>query len=164
MQVFDPIEDTHALHQIEAALARLMPTALSQGAQLDIEEMIDELAGPESKKVVKLISKLGTKYWQIGGGIAAAIAALCALFPIANRSSGLNDIAVSAPKQVLLSKSDCVKASTNEGRRESSDGSVVQEFGVDNVSVSSMLDIPSGMEIHFNEMSCATLIVPVSRY
>jgi hypothetical protein len=163
MQAFDPIEDTLAIHPVEAALARLMPTALSQGAQLDIEEMIDELAGPESKKVVKLISKMETKHWQIGGGIAAAIIALCALFLMVDYSHRSKAIAASPPYQVL-SKSERVNSKTNEVRRESPDGSVVQESGIDTELVSSLQDAESGMKIDFSEMICATLIVPVSRY
>lgn len=153
-----------ALDPIEVVLARLMPTALSQGCQFEIEAMIDELAGPESKKVVKLTSKLETKHWQIGGGIAAAIAALCALFPMADRSSGPNAIAVSPPEQVLLSKSDRVKASTNEGRRESPDGSAVQAFGVDTVLDCSVRDTASGMVVQVSQVSEDTLFVPVSTF
>ena len=56
---------------VEVVLARLMPPALRQDCQNELEAMIDELAGPE------VIPDNASKGWLvrcvIGGGIAAAI-------------------------------------------------------------------------------------------
>ena len=73
---------------IETILARLMPPALSQDCQSELEEMIDELAGPLPEKVVAISSGRSWSRWMAVAGIAAALAGLLAVFPLNHGSSG----------------------------------------------------------------------------
>jgi hypothetical protein len=154
MQVFDPIEDTHALHQIEAALTRLMPTALSQGAQLDIEEMIDELAGCEAQPAAKRFFPRTTMSWMRNGGIAAAFCACSLLYSQANADICWDSV---------TPESDIEEMSL-EGMREGDDGSALEALSLDKERTSIVLDKWSGMMIQVSEKSEETLLTPVSAF
>lgn len=153
---------------IEAILARLMPPALSQGRQLEIEAMIDELAGPVAENVVRISGKAGTRRWLVGGGIAAAIGALCALLPMVDRS--LEPMVVanlpqeSTPKLVLVSESDRVESVTDEGWQDDADGVAMQTLRMNLVGENRLRDEASGMVVQISEPREEILLMPISTF
>lgn len=64
--------------ELESALARLMPPALSPRAQEDIESMLDQLANSQARPG----SHVSAQRWFLGAGIAASIGALISLWPL----------------------------------------------------------------------------------
>ncbi len=142
------------LNEIEAALSRLMPPALSQGCQLEIEAMIDELSGPESEQIVPIASN--HRRW-IAPSIAAAVAALCAALPLVRHTapsvSGTSLVSsISQPNGVVLvSESDRVQSVTDEGWQETSDGAVGHAVSFSAVGESRVMDEETGMLITIYE-------------
>ncbi|NJM38086.1 MAG: hypothetical protein HC845_09650 [Akkermansiaceae bacterium] len=142
------------IHEIEAALSRLMPPALSQGCQLEIETMIEELAGPEPQQIVQISSN---HRWWIASGIAAAVAALCAALPLVRQtppSISESLVSNSAPEPngvVLVSESDRVQSVTDEGWQETSDGAVGHAVSFSAVGESRVMDEETGMLITIYE-------------
>jgi hypothetical protein len=153
---------------VEAILARLMPPALSQGAQFDIEAMIDELAGPEAENVVRISGKAGMKRWLVGSGIAAAIGVLCALLPMVDRSSepkvASNLPHQSAPGLVLVSESDRVESMTEEGWQDDSEGVAMQTLRMSLVGENRLRDEASGMVVQISEPREEILLMPISTF
>ncbi|MEO7099798.1 MAG: hypothetical protein ABI162_10585 [Luteolibacter sp.] len=153
--------------EIEAALARLMPPALSQGCQLEIEAMFDELAGPE---VVMEMPVAGRSYqrWVMVGGIAAAVAAVAAIFPITNSAvaplaKALS--AVDAPSGlVLVGESDRVESMTDEGWQENSDGAAVHAVRLNVVAENSLQDKETGIIMRVSEPREEILLTPISAF
>lgn len=87
---------------IETVLARLMPPALRQDCQMHIEEMIDELAGHEPANVVDISSGRWLARCLTGGGIAAAIGALIAIFPMTGGKDNKVIAEATAPDRDLV--------------------------------------------------------------
>ncbi len=134
------------IKSIEAALSRLMPPALSQGCLEEIETMIDELAGPEPEKIVSISSH----HWSIGLGIAAAIGAVCAIFPMTQRTLESPMAAIPLPGFVLVSESDRVQSVTDEGWQEYPDGSAMHAVSFSAIEESKVLDEETGMIVQIS--------------
>jgi hypothetical protein len=152
---------------VESILARLMPPALSENGQAEIEEMIDELAGPVPQQVVAISSGKWLARLSAGGGIAAAIGLLGALY--------LGDKTVPEPKQgamvqemasglILVSESDRVESMTDEGLRENADGSAMRALRLKAVEKNQVLDEESGIVIEISEPREEILLTPVSEF
>lgn len=146
---------------IETILARLMPPALSQEGQFEIEAMIDELAGPEAGNVVR-----GTTRWIIGAGIAAAVAALFAVIPVIRTDSrvAVNSPRESGPGLVLVSESNRIESMTDEGWREDSDGSAMHALRLNVVAENRMRDEETGMVVQISEPREEMLLMPISAF
>jgi hypothetical protein len=153
---------------VEAILARLMPPALSQDCQYELEAMIDDLAGPEADNVVQISPVNWTARWIIGGGIAAAIGALCAVFPINEKSSELQAAVTPAKESpsgiVLVSESDRIESMTDEGWKEDADGSAIHTVRLNVVGENQMLDEESGMVVRISEPREEVLLMPISSF
>jgi hypothetical protein len=153
---------------IETILARLMPPALSQNCQEEIEAMIGELAGPEPEKVVEISSGRWLVRCLIGGGIAAAIGAVFAIFPVMQESRD-SRVAMSLPQEstsgfVLVSESDRIESMIDEGWREGADGSAMHAMRLSAVEENSVLDEESGMVVKISEPREEILLMPVSAF
>jgi len=146
---------------IETILARLMPPALCQDCQLEIESMIDDLAETLPAKV-REISWLTRSL--IGGGIAAAIGAMCAIFPMAQDPLKPRLAMTSTPEFVLVSKSDRVEAVTDEGWQEDMDGSAVYAVTLSAVEENNLRDEESGMVVQVSEPREEILLMPISAF
>jgi len=149
---------------IEAALARLMPPALSEDCQFEIEAMIDELAGPEVEEIVEMPVRR-TSRWVIGSGIAAAAAGLLAIFPFVKTTPSHATAAVSeeAPGLVLIGESDRVEAMTDEGWRDS-DGSAMHAVRLNVVAENSLRDEETGITMRISEPREELLLTPISAF
>lgn len=151
---------------IETILARLMPPALSDDCQADIEEMVSNLAGPESENVVEISSGKWLVRSLIGGGIAAAIGAMCAIYPLKQRSAEdqVVQVANSAPNGgfVLVSESDRIESVTDEGWRKDSEGSAMHAVRLKTVQENRVRDESSGMVVQISEPREEVLMMPAS--
>ncbi|MCX8496893.1 MAG: hypothetical protein ORN51_11990 [Akkermansiaceae bacterium] len=157
-----------APNPIEEILARLMPPALSQSRQFEIEEMIDELAGPDATTHAPLPSPWWRSRMLIGSGIAAALATLCAFIPsksntpIAQTTHNLSPI--SSSEMVLISESDRIESMTDEGWQDEADGSAMHALRVNAVGQNSLRDEESGMVVQISELREELLLTPISAF
>lgn len=163
MQALDSIEA-----DLQAILARLMPPALSQDGQFEIEAMIDELAGPAAENVVAISSGGRLSRWMIGAGIAAAISAIWAVFPMTHGSSEPH-VAVSPAGEspsglVLVSESDRIESMTDEGWQVDADGSAMHALRLNAVEENSLRDEETGMVVQISEPREEILFMPVSAF
>ncbi len=150
---------------IETILARLMPPALSQDAQVEIDAMIDELAGPEAEKVVGISSGRWLVRAVIGGGIAAAVGAMIAIFPM-NSTSRVSTVLPmpAASELVLISESARIDSMTDEGWQENPDGSAMRALRLNAVEENNVRDEESGMEVLISEAREEILLMPISAF
>ncbi len=153
---------------VETILARLMPPALSQDRQLEIEEMIDELAGPEPANVVAIRRSSYPLRLIAGGGIAAAFGALCALVPVMRNHADVR-VATLLPQPppsglVLLSESDRVESMTDEGWQEDVSGSAMRTMRLSVVEMNSVRDQETGMVVELSEPREEILLLPINSF
>jgi hypothetical protein len=153
---------------IETILARLMPSAVSEDGQLRMEEMIDELAGPEAEKIVPISSGKWIARSLIGGGIAAAIGALCAVFPVIRGASGSPLAGTPTPGSpqgfVIVSESDRIESVTDEGWQEDSEGAAMHSVRFKAVQENNVRDRETGMVVRISEPREEILMMPVSEF
>lgn len=153
---------------IETVLARLMPPALSQDRQLEIEELIDELAGPEPAKIVRFSRASYPLKLVLGGGIAAAIGALCALAPMMRNPAAAPQAQIPPPPPasglVLLSESDRVESVTEEGWRDDASGTTMRATRLNVVEENNVRDKESGMKVRISEPREEILLTPVDSF
>lgn len=152
---------------IETVMARLMPPAMSQQSQMDLEAMIDDLAGPEMSRGVSAARQTGR--WLLGGGIAAALGALLAVFPthkdvetpLAQASMATEGFSSGL---VLLSESDRVESMTDEGWREDASGSALHAVRLNVIKENQLRDEESGMLVQISEPREETLLMPINSF
>jgi hypothetical protein len=148
---------------VETILARLMPAALSQNGQSEIDEMIDDLARPE---VEPISSGLWLGRWMIGGGIAAVAAGLLAALLLLETVSKNPSVAAHQMPAgiVLVSESDRIESMTDEGWQESADGSAMHALRVSAVEENKVRDEESGMVVQISEPREEIFLTPISAF
>lgn len=150
---------------IEAALARLMPTAMSVSGQRSIDEMLDELAAE-----LPAASARRWKYPIIGLGAAATIAALVALPSLLNRPSpGLSFPQIvqaesAQPDMQWLEESERVESMADEGWVSTGEGIAMQAVRVRMVGENTLRDQETGYTVHISEPRSELLLMPVSSF
>jgi hypothetical protein len=157
----------HKPDQIEGILARLMPAAMSDEGQRGIETLLDELEAESPCKASATGSRAfaNPRRWLIGG-IAAALAGVAALIPDWNSTPPV----VAAPERtlppgfVLLSESDRIESSFDEGWVENSDGSAMHALRLSVVGENSIRDQETGIVIQVSEPREEFLLMPVSAF
>jgi hypothetical protein len=157
----------HKPDPIEEILARLMPTAMSEDGQLGIESLIDELAAESPCKASGEGSRSFShpRRW-LAGGIAAAVAGVLAILPVWDSSPPVvasPDLTL-PPEFVLVSESDRIESSTDEGWVENSDGSAMRAMRLSVVEENSILDEETGLVIQVSEPREELLLMPVSAF
>lgn len=155
---------------IETILARLMPPALSGGAQSDIEAMLEDLAAeaPAPAPVV-LLAESPRRNWVYPAAVAASVALLAAVlagvFPkISSESSSAATDGTSVPGVVLVGATGRIESMTDEGWREDSDGSALQALGMNVVEENNLLDSETGIVMKVAETRGELLLMPVSAF
>ena len=153
-------------HHVEDILARLMPPGLTAEGQRGIESMIDDLAGPEN--IVERSPVNWTVRAIIGGGIAAAFGALCAVFPVSESVPSVRPL-TSLPEDgssglVLVSESDRVESMTDEGWSEDLYGSAMHAVRLNVIEENQMRDEESGMIVRISEPREEVLLMPISSF
>ena len=153
---------------VETILARLMPPALSQDCQYELEAMIDDLAGPEAANITEISPVNWTVRWIMGGGIAAAFGALCAVFPIHGLDSGHQGVAglskESSSGLVLVSESDRIESMIDEGWREDASGAAIHAVRLSVVEENQLRDEETGMLVRISEPREEVLLMPVNSF
>ncbi|MDP3851455.1 MAG: hypothetical protein Q8Q59_13180 [Luteolibacter sp.] len=151
----------HMPDPVETILARLMPPALSVSGQREIEAMLDELAGPAVAKIPK---PHRFHFPLIAGGIAAAFAAAAVIFPLAHPLSPSGEAGITSPDIVLVSESDRVESMSDEGWRDSPDGSTMRAMRLNVIEENSLLDEETGIVIQVSEPREELLLMPISTF
>jgi hypothetical protein len=152
---------------MEAILGRLMPPALSGESQAEIENMIDGLAGAEPQKVVPISSGGWIARWAAGGGIAAALGLLGALYMGEKsvqepRNGGL--VQEMSSNLIVVSETDRVESVTDEGLKANPDGSTMRAVRLKAVETNKVLDKESGMIIEIREPREELLLTPINKF
>lgn len=159
----------HKPDPVETILARLMPPALSEAGQRDIEAMLDALAGGSAQSTP---AKTAGGTWirrLLTGGIAAAGVAAALIFPLAS-VPGPASWAARAPageaaaRLVLVGESDRVESMTDEGWQEDADGSTMRAMRLNVVEENSLLDEETGIVMQVSEPREEILLMPVSTF
>lgn len=155
----------HDFQSVETILARLMPSALSETGQREIEAMIDELAATPQTSAPS-----GHPWFRritIGGIAAAGVATAC-IFPMVQRPAALATREVPAkspaPGFVLVSESDRVESMTDEGWLENQDGSTMQATRLSVIEENTLRDVETGIVISISEPREEILLMPVSAF
>jgi hypothetical protein len=156
----------HKPDPIEVILSRLMPRGLSDDGQREIEDMLDELAGPP---VNGAAAKPAYSSWMrrmFAGGIAAAGVTAALVFPWAPAPSPvLASATVGSPARfVLVGESDRIESTTDEGWVEDSDGSAMQALRLSVVAENSIRDEETGIVMQVSEPREEYLLMPVSAF
>ncbi len=150
---------------IENALMRLMPVALSGGVQSEIESQLDELCGDADfagSSVVKFPK------WIATSGIAAALLLGFVFFPRPVKS-GVNTvsrqpISAESPSLVLLNEADRVEQVSDDGLFVDSGGSAIRKVRVRVVGESTVRDEETGIVVKLAEPREEIHLVPVSTF
>ncbi|MFD0894244.1 hypothetical protein KBB96_09535 [Luteolibacter ambystomatis] len=152
---------------IEAALARLMPTAMSVSGQRSIEDMLDALAADlPAAKVVPWYRRP-----VIGLSAAAAIAGILAIPAFLHTGGPARTTAphfAAAPDAdagfQLLSEADRIESMSDEGWIANPDGSIRQAVRVHTIGENTFKDRETGYTVRVSEPRDETLLMPVSSF
>jgi len=156
----------HKPDPVETILARLMPPALSEEGQRDIEAMLDELAGPVAvMPPSKPAAVSWPRRWAIGG-IAAAGVAAALIFPMKPAARPIASAQVQdIPAEFqLVSESDRIESASDAGWLEDSDGSAMQAMRINVVEENNILDEETGIVMKVSEPREEILLMPVSAF
>jgi hypothetical protein len=153
----------HDQPAIENILARLMPPALSEHGQQDIETMLDELA----TEAETAAPRPRRPWWMISGGIAAALAA--GVFVVhfirgSENSSGAMAAAETPDELIVMSESGRVETVTDEGWSESPDGAALRTLRLRVVEENRIFDEQTGIVMNISQPREELLLMPVSAF
>lgn len=152
---------------IEDALSRLMPVALSDRAGEELDEMIDSLSG--NSKVVGFNTAWRGK-WKALGGVAAAVVFTALIFPDRRPDETKLSETVASPdavesaKVVFLAESDRIEEVRDEGLFVDAGGSAVRKLRVRVVEESQVRDEETGIVVMLTEPREEMYMVPVSTF
>lgn len=155
----------HDAKAIESILSRLMPSALSEDGQRDIEMMLDELAGPATSSAPAAQPR--PRLWQLLGGIAAAIVALAVIshsFHPTTPAVTARGMESGLPSFELLGESDRVETIRDDGWRESPEGSAMRAMLLRVIEENRVLDRETGIVMRITEPRDELLLMPVSAF
>ena len=160
---------------VEEMLTRLMPHAMSKGGQVSIEEMLDELMGPEELDELEEVTP--TKATGTGSpakkliplGLAAALGALAVVH--LNDTPEKPAVAVAhempstvAAGMVLIGEEDRVEEMTDDGWVSDPDGTTMQAVRMRVVQENTMRDEETGMVFQLTEPREEMVLIPVTSF
>lgn len=156
---------------IEKALSRLMPVAVSENAQARMNEVLDGLAGDAEVIQITRFDLGKPAKWLTISGIAAAfgVGAYLSIWPKADtvKAAGVVSVSNSIESQselVYLSESDRVEGVSDEGLFVDSGGSAVRKFRIRMIEESQIRDEETGIVVMLTEPREETYMVPVSTF
>jgi hypothetical protein len=150
---------------VEAILVRLMPPALSDAGQRNIENMLDELMVEAPPVITVPVAKPRLGWWL--GGIAAAGILAAWLMPLGTRPGSAPVAAapaVTGPEVVLIGESGRIESMTDEGWQEDTDGAAMQAMRLNVVEEDSILDEETGIVMKISEPREEILLMPVNSF
>ena len=150
---------------IEKALSRLMPAAISEEGKRSLDELIDGLATTE--KVVELPRKSG---WPWAGGIAAAAAAvvialnLPAADPAGPVAALIAEESFEESGIVLLRQTERVEDAEPEGWLSETDGVAHRAWRVRVIDEDRVRDVKTGYEVTVSRPREEVILMPVTTF
>lgn len=157
----------HKLDPIETILARMMPPALSADGQREIEDMLDELAGP-SEEIIPVKAWFSRPWFRgvAAAGIAAAVILALAM-PRLNTTAPVPVVVLeqeAADGVVLVGESGQIKSMSEQGWQENPDGSALRTLRMKVVEENRFLDEETGIVMLVSEPREEYLLMPVSAF
>jgi hypothetical protein len=147
---------------IEAALARLMPVALSDSGERAIHETLDELAAdlPVNRGQTQ-------RGWRIGLGIAAAaIVGAFVVWPSLQAPApavAVLEEEITSPVE-WVSNSDRIESLQDEGRISGTDGDALQAVSLRVVAENTLRDRETGYTLRISEPREELVLMPVTSF
>lgn len=151
--------------EIEKALARLMPAALSEQGKSSLDDLIDGLAGTEQAAVPPRRPGLS---WA--GGIAAAAAAVVVAFnwpspaPLAPAAGPLAGDAAAESGIVLIRQTERVEDAAPEGWLSETDGVAHRAWRVRVIDEDRVRDVETGYEVTVSRPREEVILMPVTAF
>jgi hypothetical protein len=147
---------------IEKALSRLMPAAISEEGKRSLDELIDGLAATD--KVVELPRKSG---WPWVGGIAAAAAAVVIALNLPTADPVGPSVAEEAFEEsgiVLLRQTERVENAEPEGWLSETDGVAHRAWRVRVIDEDRVRDVKTGYEVTVSRPREEVILMPVTTF
>lgn len=153
------MRETDPHDEMEKALMRLMPVALSDSAQAEIETQIDELAGTDH-----LVRHDFSRRAKWLGGIAAAVAVGIYAIPSGTREAMPLVASTADVGMVVLTELDRMESIRDEGLFVDPAGSAVRKMSVRVVGESRIRDEETGIEVTLTEPREEMYLMPISTF
>ena len=153
------MRETDPCDEMEKALMRLVPAALSESAQAEMEARLDELSGHAG------VIRQGFPQWAKWlGGIAAALAIGAFAIPFGSQDAAPLAGVAQDEGMVVLTELDRVENVRDEGLFLDAGGSAVRKMSVRVVGESRILDEETGIEVTLTEPRKEMYLLPVSTF
>lgn len=153
------MRDADPCDEMEKALMRLVPAALSESAQAEMEARLDELSGDA------VVIRQGFPRWAKWlGGIAAASAVGAFAFHSGSQETAPLAGVAQDEGMVVLTELDRVENVRDEGLFVDAGGSAVRKMSVRVVGESRILDEETGIEVTLTEPRKEMYLLPVSTF
>jgi hypothetical protein len=153
------MRETDPHDEMEKALMRLMPAALSDSAQAVIEDRLDELA--DGGEVVRHDFSRWAKW--LGGMAAAAAIGIFASTAGSRNTAPLADTGLE-DGMVVITELDRVENVHDEGLFVDAGGSAVRKMRVRVIGESRIRDAETGIEVTLTEPREEMYLMPVSTF
>jgi hypothetical protein len=174
-----------SLEDIEKALSRLVPSAISEKGQQSLEDLIDGLAAEagEEPEVVALPETVTAapkrRMWNWTGGIAAAAAAVVAALVLPHGNPGgaprtvayhgnpqVSPVSNPAPEDgvVLLGQTERVEAAEPEDWVSEADGVTHRAWRFRVVNEERVQDVQTGYEVTVSHPREKVVLMPVTAF
>lgn len=151
---------------IEAMLSKLMPSAMSEDASRSMDEMLDELCGPEAAETDGR-RNFSWKWVIPPVGIAAATA--LAFFmpenhPVLPVADVKKPVEMAAPNIVLVGETDRIESLADEGWMSDPQGAVMQAVRVRVVEENTFRDEQTGIVMQISAPREELLLYQVNAF
>ena len=157
---------------IEKALARLMPSAISEKGQRSMEDLIDSLAaGEKVAEELPPVKKSSRVPWFAFGGIGAAAAAVIVAFSLPQGGSPTVVKNAPAPEDpaskdglVLIGSSEVVEDAVPEDWMSETNGVPHRAWRVRVVDQERLRDVETGYEVLISRPREEVRLMPVTSF
>jgi hypothetical protein len=159
---------------IEKALARLMPSAISEKGQRSMEDLIDSLAAGEPMALeLPPAKKPGRSSWFAYSGIGAAAAAVVVALSLPQEGSQSAAVVENAPAKedisskgglVLIDSSEVVEDAVPEDWMSETDGVPHRAWRVRVVDQERLRDVETGYEVLVSHPREEVRLMPVTSF
>lgn len=152
--------------EIEKALSRLMPAAISEEGKRSLDELIDGLASGET--VVEMPPRKSSWPWLGGIGAAAAAVVIALNLPAGSPAPGdLADTPAGATAEegvVLIQQTERVENAEPEGWMSETDGVAHRAWRVRVVDEERLRDLETGFEVLVSRPREEVILMPVTAF